>query len=195
MKFAVLPNWSSTKLPHRTFLHCPNKHGSDFSDVGFHKPQIDTPYDFLEELQKLLQEVHDFLNSDVLSLSKRMSDNFEILQNAILFMGERYADGDDSNNPGILQMLQREWTGHAELPGVPKSLGLSLDLENTCRLVDQRLKICRSKILTLNGKAKRAQLLKEDLRSADRPTHCDCYRKRRVDFTMRTLAISLLRFS
>ncbi len=167
--FAVLPNWSSTKLPHRTFLHFPNKLGSDFSDVGFSKPQIDTPYDFLEELQKLLQEVHDFLNSNAMSLSMstRMSLNFEILQNAILFMGARYADGDDSNSPGILQILEREWTGHA-----PET-GLSKDLENTCRLVDQRLKICRSKILTLNGKAKRAQLLKEDLRLADQLTHCD----------------------
>ncbi len=84
------------------------------------------------------------------------------LQNAVLFLGDRDVNGDHSSNPGVLQILRYEWTGTD--PQQPLKAGLARDLENTCRLVEQRVKVCRSKILTLTGKQKRAQLMKDDPR-------------------------------
>ena len=90
-------------------------------------------------------------------------------------MGGRDVDGNDSSNPGVLEILRYEWTGSFDRnPAPPDSLpvGLAQDLEETCRLVEQRVKVCRSKILTLTGKQKRAQLMKDDLRSASVTSNC-----------------------
>jgi hypothetical protein len=141
------------------FLDCPTTLGSEFA-AEF--PGIKTPFDFLKNLQGLLRGVYECLNSDILHVSK---GPFEDLQKAILFMGERDADGGESNSDGILQILKRDWNNTKDEEKVEKA-GLATDLETLSRLADQRLKICRSKILTLNGKAKRAQLTKEDPRSS-----------------------------
>ncbi len=141
------------------FLDCPTALGSEFA-AEF--PGIKTPFDFLKHFQGLLRGVYECLNSDFLHMSK---GQFEDLQKAILFMGERDADGGESNSDGILQILKRDWNDTTNDVKEVEKGGLATDLEILRRLADQRLKMCRSKILTLNGKAKRALLTKEDPRS------------------------------
>jgi hypothetical protein len=157
------------RATHLNFLDCPTTLGSEFASEFSGIKQ--TPFGFLKYLQGLLRQVYESLNSDILHTSKGGAPTlFEDLQRAILFMGERDADGGDSNSTGIIQILQRDWNGFTSKDGeVGKDdlkPGLATDLETLSRLADQRLKICRSKILTLNGKAKRAQLTKEDPRSS-----------------------------
>jgi hypothetical protein len=93
-----------------------------------------------------------------------MDGALQALQNSILFMGERDVDGKDSSSLGILQILDHEWAGSPYGDRQQKP-GLAGDLETLHRLVDQRLKTCHSKILTLTGKQKRAQLFRDDPRS------------------------------
>jgi hypothetical protein len=127
------------------------------------------PYVFLDNLLQLLQETLNFLNGT------HPPPQFEDLQNAILFMGGRDVDGNDSSNPGVLEILRYEWTGFLDRNPAPQDslpAGLASDLESTCRLVEQRVKVCRSKILTLTGKQKRAQLMKDDRRSASVTSYC-----------------------
>ena len=167
-----LENWNSLALGNRSFLENPNliSKSNDFS--VFLKPRQVAPlppYVFLDNLLQLLQETLNFLNGT------HPAPKFEDLQNAILFMGGRDVDGNDSSNPGVLEILRYEWTGSFDRnPAPPDSLpvGLAQDLEETCRLVEQRVKVCRSKILTLTGKQKRAQLMKDDLRSASVTSNC-----------------------
>jgi len=163
---AVLDVWKMSNLTtsNRSFLESSDKSALSKKDY----PSSDSspglksclPLDFLSDLRHILQEVAD---SNIDSIVERQR---KFVQDAILFMGERDEDGNDSGNPGLLQALRYEWTGvpdrtlsHMQREQKP---GLAGDLENLCQLVEQRIRICRSRILTLNGKAKRAQLMKDD---------------------------------
>lgn len=163
---ADLPNWDCASPENRNFLSFPDI-SNDFGIFA-----SSTPCQFLENLRRLLHEVHESLSSDMVS-SASLVQTIHNLQDAILFMSERDVDGKDSSSPGILQILRYEWTGVPEPPLAdrPQKPGLAGDLETTHRLVEQRLKTCYSKILTLTGKQKRAQLIRDDPRSAYAPRH------------------------
>jgi hypothetical protein len=168
---AVLQNWSVAG--NKAFLESSNKLGSEFSAVL--KSPVSSPFQFLFNLLKLFHDAHDNLNSQS-SYYQQQHHSTATLQDAILFLGERDANGnEEATKPGILQILDSEWNFHSitqsATPTERTEPGLLADLETTCRLVDQRLKVCRSRVLTLTGKEKRAQQLKEDPRYADWPTN------------------------
>ncbi len=156
-----MPHWDCESSENRSFLDVP--------DISSHFGifATSTPFEFLEHLRQLLHEIHESLNSDMVASASFIT--IHNLQDAILFMSERDVDGNDSSSPGILQILQDEWAGVADLQRKP---GLAGDLETTHRLVEQRLKTCQSKILTLTGKQKRAQLIRDDPRSVGLPRNC-----------------------
>ena len=167
---AVLDVW---KTSNRSFLESSDKSSlskKDYPSSDPHSPGLKSclPLDFLSDLVHILQEVADsIIGSEVQKpQQQKQLQQRKFVQDAILFMGERDEDGNDSGNPGLLQALRYEWTGvpdrippHMQREQKP---GLAGDLENLCQLSEQRIRICRSRILTLNGKAKRAQLMKDD---------------------------------
>ncbi len=161
---AVLPGWDRASSQNRNFLNFPDI-TKDFSSVS-----SSNPFEFLGDLRLLLQETHESLNSDMVTWPPKIQK----LPDMILFMSERDVDGKDSSSPGILQILRYEWTGIADPPHAdrPQKPGLGGDLQTFHRLVEQRLKTCHSKILTLTGKQKRAQLIRDDPRSASAPANC-----------------------
>ena len=171
---AVLDVWVIPKTTNRTFLESSGnaslsaKEYPSSREGTFWVPKSCLPLEFLSDLHKQLHQVITELASPSTfsTVSSVPAPRCQFVQDAILFMGERDEDGNDSGNPGLLQALQYEWNGipdrepqHLDREQKP---GLAGDLENLSRFVEQRIKICRSRILTLTGKEKRAQLMMDD---------------------------------
>jgi hypothetical protein len=171
---AVLDVWVIPKTTNRTFLESSGnsslsaKEYPSSREGTFWVPKSCLPLEFLSDLHKQLQHVITELASpSTFSSTVNLvpTPRCQFVQDAILFMGERDEDGNDSGNPGLLHALQCEWNGvpdHEPQHDREQKLGLAGDLENLSQLVEQRIKICRSRILTLTGKEKRAQLMMDD---------------------------------